>query len=278
MTVHRDRRAPSSVVRVARRSARAARVMRASMCSSRVTRERISSRTICGSVLPSKRWSSGPVRAEHFDQRAMDRALPGAVGREDGAVDVEEDELHVARRAASAGHDRRPRRRPATASASRRAHHATSTRDHGCRLEYIAVRVGPMHAHAAIPEADRRRRARQAAVDDRGPAAHRRASTSCVCDERRPWRRATQRHRAADHRQRRELQAGDALGVRLEQHRVDRPAERAASTSRSPTSDDASRSRRRASPNTTSAMPADRERDADDAASRRRARRRAAGR
>ena len=34
--------------------------------------------------------------AEHLAQRAMDGALAGAVGEQDGAVDVEENELHVA--------------------------------------------------------------------------------------------------------------------------------------------------------------------------------------
>src|SRR5215207_120416 len=85
----------------------------------------------------------GSTAAVHLDQRAVDGALAGAIGQQNGSVDVEENELHI----------RVSKSPPMMQAAPIPCHdvgvspniiQATSTAITGCRLVYIAVRVGPI--------------------------------------------------------------------------------------------------------------------------------------
>ena len=84
----------------------------------------------------------GTGRAVHLDQRAMDRALSGARGQENGSVDVEEDELHIRVNTSPLMMHAAPMACH-TLGVSLSSSHATRIAITGCRFEYIAVRVGP---------------------------------------------------------------------------------------------------------------------------------------
>ena len=84
-----------------------------------------------------------PCMSENLDECAMEGTLARSLRQEDRPVDIEQDEFHV-----------RVSRSPLMTNAAPPAchrvgvspsmTHATITAMIGCRLEYIAVRVGPM--------------------------------------------------------------------------------------------------------------------------------------
>src|SRR5262249_23718271 len=93
--------------------------------------------------LAAKRMVVRTGAAEDFGERAMDRPLPGAVGEQDGSVDVEENELHDRVSKSPVMIEMAPTIcHPFGTSPSNG--HAIRSATTGWRFENMAVRVGPM--------------------------------------------------------------------------------------------------------------------------------------
>src|SRR5205085_2504226 len=119
----------------------------------------------------------GAALAKDFRERTIDGAAPRAIREQQRTVDVEQHELHV-----------RVSNRPEVIDAaptpchtvgnSPSSSHATATAKSGCRLEYIAVRVGPI---TRTPRYQKRYAITSAPMPLYTMAAHTLRGTSAQC-------------------------------------------------------------------------------------------------